>query len=150
MTAYNFLRFSEDVGIPFRIPRCNLTQKSAAGTLARIADYSPYWAMASMVRIGDKEVIDEIFNRASLSQRQTASVDNLVAQYLKSLEQSIADIRSGDRFYVDNFGVVLAKVIPEILSRLCCKCSFEAKEKLLDFLLGVYQLEYRSNGLDPF
>ena len=145
LTAYNFLRFSEDVGIPFRIPGCNITQKSAAGTLARIADYSPYWAMVSMVRIGDKEVIDEIFNRASLSQRQTASVDNLVAQYLKSLEQSIADIRSGNSFYVDNFGVVLAKVIPEILSRLCCKCSFEAKEKLLDFLLGVYQSEYRRN-----
>ncbi len=103
------------------------------------------WAMVSMVRIGDKKVIDEIFNRASLSQRQTASVDNLVAQYLKSLEQSIADIRSGNSFYVDNFGVVLAKVIPEILSRLCCKCSFGAKEKLLGFLLGVYQSEYRSN-----
>ena len=145
LTAYNFLRFSEDAGIPFRIPGINLTKKSAEGTLSRIADYSPYWAMVSMVRIGDEKVVDHIFNRASLSQIQTASVDNLVAQYLKSLEQSIADIQAGNSFYRDNFGVILAKVIPEILSRLCCKCSYEAKEKLLDFILGVYQSEYRSN-----
>ncbi|MDE0471507.1 MAG: SIR2 family protein [Ekhidna sp.] len=145
LTAYNFLHFCEDAGIPFRIPGVTLEKKSTEGTLSRIADYSPYWAMVSMVRIGEEKVVDHIFNRASLSQIQTASVDNLVAQYLKSLEQSIADIRSGDRFYGDNFGVILAKVIPEILSRLCCKCSFEAKEKLLNFLLSVYQSEYRSN-----
>ena len=113
--------------------------------MSRIADYSPYWAMASTVRIGDAKVIDEIFNRASLSHIEIASADSLIAQYLKTLEQSIADIRSGDRFYGDNFGVILAKVIPEILSRLCCKCSHDAKEKLLDFLLEVYQSEHRSN-----
>jgi len=145
LMAYNFLHFCEEAGIPFRIPGITFEKKSTEGTLLRIADYSPYSATATMVRIGDEKAVDYIFNRASLSQIQTASVDNLVAQYLKSLEQSIADIRSGDRFYGDNFGIILAKVIPEVLSRLCCKCSFEAKERLLDFLLGVYQSEYRSN-----
>ena len=145
LTAYSFLRFCEDAGIPFRIPGVTVVKNTAEGTLSRIADYSPYWAMVSMVRIGDAKVIDEIFNRASLSHIEIASADSLIAQYLKTLEQSIADIRSGNSFYGDNFGIILAKVIPEILSRLCCKCSFEAKEKLLDFLLGVYQSEYRSN-----
>ncbi len=129
LTAYNFLRFCEDAGIPFRIPGVTLEKKSAEGTLSRIADYSPYWAMASMVRIGDATVIDEIFNRASLSQVEIASTDSLITQYLKVLEQSITDIRSGNSFYGDNFGVILAKIIPEILSRLCCKCSFEANPK---------------------
>ena len=145
LTAYNFLHFCEDAGIPFRIPGSNLIKNSAEGTLSRIADYSSYWAMASTVRIGDAKVIDEIFNRAWLSHIEIDSADSLIEQYLKTLEQSIADIQSGNNFYVDNFGVVLAKVVPEILSRLCCKCSFEAKEKLLDFLLDVYQLEYRGN-----
>ena len=145
LTAYNFLHFCEDAGIPFRIPGVTVVKKSAEGTLSRIVDYSPYWAMVTMVRIGDAKVIDEIFNRASLSHIEIASADSLIAQYLKTLEQSIADIRLGNSFYVDNFGIILAKVIPEILSRLCCKCSFEAKEKLLDFLLGVYQAEYRGN-----
>ena len=133
LMAYNFLHFCEEAGLPFRIPGITLEKKSTEGTLPRIADYSPYWAMASMVRIGDEKAVDYIFNRASLSQIQTASVDNLVAQYLKSLEQGIADIRSGDRFYGDNFGVILAKVIPEILSRLCCRCSLEAKRKASRF-----------------
>ena len=145
LTAYNFLRFCEDAGIPFRIPGVTVVKKSAEGTLSRIADYSPYWAMVNMVRIEDAKVIDEIFDRASLSHVEITSADSLIAQYLKVLEQSVADIRSGNSFYGSNFGIVLAKVIPEILSRLCCKCSHDAKEKLLDFLLEVYQSEHRSN-----
>ncbi|MDE0088572.1 MAG: SIR2 family protein, partial [Candidatus Poribacteria bacterium] len=145
LTAYSFLRFCEDAGIPFRIPGVTVVKNTAEGTLSRIADYSPYWAMVSMVRIGDAKVIDEIFNRASLSHIEIAAADSLIAQYLKTLEQSIADIRSGNSFYGDNFGIILAKVVPEILSRLCCKCSLGAKGKLLDFLLGVYQSEHRSN-----
>ena len=144
LTAYNFLRFCEDAGIPFRIPGVTVVKKSAEGTLSRIVDYSPYWAMSSMVRIGDEKVIDHIFHRALLSRIDTASADYLVTQYLTSLGQSVVDIRSGNSFYGDNFGIILAKVIPEILSRLCCKCSFETKEKLLDFLLGVYKSEHRS------
>ena len=145
LIAYNFLHFCEDAGIPFRIPGVTVVKKSAEGTLSRIVDYSPYWAMASMVRIGDEKVIDHIFHRSLLYRIDTAYADYLVTQYLTSLGQSVADIRSGNSFYADNFGIILAKVIPEILSRLCCKCSFEAKEKLLDFLLGVYQSEHRSN-----
>ena len=145
LTAYSFLRFCEDAGIPFRIPGVTIEKKSAEGTLSRIADYSLHWAMVSTVRIGDEKVVDHIFNRALLSRIDTASADYLIAQYLTSLEQSVADIQSGNRLYGDNFGVVLAKVIPEILSRLCCKFSLDAKEKLFGFLLGVYQSEYRGN-----
>ena len=33
--------------------------------------------------------------------------------------------------------------LPEILSRLCCKCSCAAKHELVDVLLEMYQSEYR-------
>jgi hypothetical protein len=39
----------------------------------------------------------------------------------------------------------LAGIIPEILSRLCVKCSEEAKEKLLDFVLEIYKSNSRRN-----
>ena len=145
LIAYGFLRFCEDAGIPFRIPGSTFVKKATEGTLSRISEHSSYWAMATMVRIGDKKVVNHIFNRTSLSRMETASVDILVAQYLKSLEQNITDIRSGNRFRNNSFGIVLAEVVPEILSRLCCKCSFDAKGKLFNFLLEVYQLDHRSN-----
>ncbi|OAV76154.1 hypothetical protein Barb7_00174 [Bacteroidales bacterium Barb7] len=36
------------------------------------------------------------------------------------------------------FAISLSTVIPTILSRLCIKCSFEVKYKLLEFLKGLY------------
>ena len=47
LVAYNFLRFCEDAGIPFQVPGCVIAKKTAAGTLARIADHSSYWALAT-------------------------------------------------------------------------------------------------------
>ncbi len=144
-TAYNLLRFCEDTGIPFRIPGSSFGKKSVEGTLPRISEHSSYWAMATMVRIGDNKVVDHIFNRTSLCRMETVSVDALVEQYLNSLEQSSADIQLGDSFHNHNFGVVLAEVVPEILSRLCCKCSLDAKEKLFNFLIEAYQSGHRGN-----
>ena len=145
LVAYSFLRFCEDVGLPFRTPGHIIATTSAAGALSRIANYSPSWAMATLVRIGDTQVVDRIFNRAALARMDVASVDNLAALYMKALEFAVADIRTGDRLRDVNFGIVLASVVPEILSRLCCKCSKGVKDSLVDFLIGVYQSEQRSN-----
>ena len=142
--AYNFLRFCEDAGIPFRIPGSIFGKEAAEGTLSLILEYSPYWARATMVRIGDARVVHHIFNRASLSKKETAFVDRLIDKYLGCLEQSAAGIRSGSGFLMDNFEKVLARVVPEILSRLCCKCSSQSRDRLFDFLLNVYRSEHRS------
>ena len=145
LAAYNFLRFCEGAGIPFRIPGSIIVKDTVVETLPRIAEYSPYWATVCLVRIGDENVVGRIFNRASLSRMETVLIDSLIEQYLDILEGAISDIRSGNPINRSNFGVVLAKVIPEILSRLCCKCSTDSKEKLVDFLLGVYNSEHKHN-----
>ena len=141
--AYNFLRFCEDAGIPFRIPGSTFGKKAAEGSLSRIMESFPYWALATMVRIGDDKVVDHIFNRTYLSKKETAFVDSLIEKYLGCLEQSVAGIRSGSGFLMDNFEKVLARVVPEILSRLCCKCSSQSRDRLFDFLLSVYQSDHR-------
>ena len=142
LTAYSFLRFCEDAGIPFRIPGCTLATKSAAGTLSRIARYSSYWALVTLLRIDDAKAVDEIFDRTSLARMDTETVDNLVNRYLESLRAAFPDIEAGD-WRNGNFGTLLAQVVPEILSRLCCKCSRSARERLLDLLLEIYQWEHR-------
>ena len=143
LTAYNFLRFCEDAGVPFRIPGLNIAKKGATGTLARVAKYSSYWALATLVRIGDRDTVDEIFDRASLAQTDTPSVDKLLDSYLDSLRVAFPDIETRDHHGDGNFATLLAEVMPEILSRLCCKCSRASKHKLVDVLLDMYQSEYR-------
>ena len=143
LTAYSFLRFCEDAGIPFRMPGCAIAKKSAAGTLTRIATHSSYWALATVVRIGDARVVDEIFDRASLAKLDTAVVDELVERYLEALRLAAPDIEKVQSRGDQNFGTLLAEVLPEILSRLCCKCSHAIRERLVDVLLEVYNSEHR-------
>ena len=145
LTAYNFLRFCEDAGIPFQVPGCTIATKTAAGTLARIAEHSSYWALASLVRMNEVKAIDNIFDRASLARMDVSHVDSLIERYLTSLRSALPDIEAGDRRRQPNFGTLLAGVLPEILSRLCCKCSQPAREQLLDWLLEVYRSDSRSN-----
>ena len=145
LAAYNFLRFCEDAGIPFRVSHCTIATKSATGTLSRIAQDSSYWALATLVRIGDTKAVDEIFDRASLARMSTPTVDSLIERYLESLRLAVSDIATGDRWRNANFGTLLAGALPEILSRLCCKSSQLARERLLDWLLDVYRSEHRSN-----
>ena len=141
--AYNFLRFCEDAGIPFSIPGSFLGKEAAEGTLPRIVESFPYWARATMLRIGNARVVHHIFNRTYLSKKETPFVDSLIEKYLSCLEQSVAGIRSGKGFLMDNFEKVLARVVPEILSRLCCKCSSKSRDRLFDFLLSIYQSDHR-------
>ena len=143
--AYSFLRYCEDAGIPFKIPGSTFGKEAAEGTLSRIMETFPYWALATMVRIGDDNVVDHIFNRTYLSKKETAFVDSLIEKYLGCLEKSVAGIRSGSGFLIDNFEKVLARVVPEILSRLCCKCSSQSRDWLFDFLLNIYKSDYRGN-----
>jgi tetratricopeptide (TPR) repeat protein len=144
ISAYGFLRFCEDAGFPFRMSGLNLTQKSAEGTLTRISQGSPNWALVTMVRIGDTKVIDHIFNREALHALDISSADNFIANYLKVIEKCRDDIQEGDVLRNENFGIILAKILPEVLSRLCCKCSTNAKDRLLAFLLDIYRSDQKS------
>ena len=145
LAAYSFLRFCEDAGIPFRIPGSIVAAKSSAGVLSHLANYSPSWSMATLVRINDEKSVDRIFNRTSLAGMDVGSVDDLVTRYLEALDHAVADIGTGDHFRDLNFGIVLASVVPEILSRLCCKCSLSSKKRIVDFLIEVYQSDERGN-----
>ena len=142
--GYNFLRFCEDAGFPFRVGNCTIATKSATGTLSRIARGSSYWALATLVRIGDTKAVDQIFDRPALARMSTPTVDRLIDRYLNALRVAVADIKTGDRWSGPSFGTLLASVLPEILSRLCCKCSQAGRGMLLAWLLDVYRSEQRS------
>ena len=145
LTAYNFLRFCEDTGIPFRVAHCKIATESATGAVTRIARHSSYWALATVARTGDANAVDAIFDRAYLVRMSTPTVDSLIERYLESLRLAAPDIAMGNRWDSPNFGTVLAQVLPEILSRLCCKSSRLAREKLINWLIDVYGSKHRSN-----
>lgn len=137
LIAYRFLIFCEDIGSPFRIPNVDIANKSAEGTLLRISQHSPFWSMVTLVRIGNQKTVDYIFNREYLARINEETIDELITGYLEILN------KVQDEKQISNFSTVLAKVIPEILSRLCCKCSMKSKDKLINLLLRIYESDHK-------
>ena len=145
LVAYRFLRFCEDAGIPLRILNVFFERGATKGVLSRVCKYSPRWAMNVLAVTGEQEAFDYVFSRESLARMDIDMVDALANKYLVALEKSSKDIQIGRNILPDNFGKILAKVLPEILSRLCCRCSLPFKHRILHFLLGVYKSPYRRN-----
>ena len=99
--------------------------------------------MATLIRLYDAKSVERLFDRASLACMDTASVDSLVDRYLRALDLALLDIQAGTHFWDRNLGILLARVVPEILSRLCCKCSPSTQSRLFCFLTAVYRSDRR-------
>lgn len=143
LIAYSFLRYFEEAGIPFRIPGTQIGTKLAVGALKRVGNYSAYWSFATFLRTGDSKASDIIFGRESIYKMPVKQIDRFIEEYLQILQSSQTEIEKGDRFHRNNFGVVLATVIPEALSRLCVKCSTNVKDKLLSFINALYSSSHK-------
>ncbi len=63
LTAYSFLRYFEEAGIPFRIPGTQIGTKLAVGALKRVGNYSPYWSFATFLRTGDSKASVSVWPR---------------------------------------------------------------------------------------
>lgn len=108
------------------------------GALKRIGNYSPYWSLVTFLRSGDSKAADIIFGRESIYKMPAKQINGFVEEYLKVLKDSQAEIEKGDGFHRENLGVTWATMIPEVLSRLCVKCTTDVKDKLLNFLKETY------------
>ena len=147
--AYMFLRYIEEVGIPFKIPNSTFGNKAAQNAIPYIANYSPYWGFAAYMRLGDTKEIDSIFGRKALSRMTNEMASELAQEYLKILEKARTEIESVNTSQKREFALSLSKVIPEVVSRLCVKSNYEVKTEILNFLEYIYNndFKYRYNGI---
>jgi len=150
LSAYAFLRFCEEVGLPFRVGSHTLATKTAVASLQRISRYSSFWAFAALSRLGDAKVVDSLFSRESVYRFTANEADLLIQSYLDALNKCRDDIHAGDALRNCNYGVRLAEVLPEVISRLCCKCSIGTKQRVLGFISDLFaspdRINYRNVG----
>lgn len=143
--AFSFLRFCEDTGHPFRIKHVVSGTEAAVGAVNRIATYASTWAVVTLMRIDDSKSVDFVFNRPALSQVTAIEADALCWTYIKALRSMQNELLPGDWFSPRHLAGFAASVFPEILSRLCCKCSITVLDELLDLLLDIYNSKSREN-----
>jgi len=145
LSAYSFLRFCEEVGLPFRLANYTMQTKAAEVSLQLISQYSSFWATATLVRLGDAKGVDNLFNRESVQRLTANEADQLIQGYLDALDKCSEDIHAGNSFRNDNYGMRLTQLLPEIISRLCCKCSHETKRGVLKFITDLYASSDKTN-----
>ncbi|MDY6990824.1 MAG: anti-phage defense-associated sirtuin Dsr2 [Thermodesulfobacteriota bacterium] len=145
LSAYAFLRFCEEVGLPYRVGSYTMATKTALASLQRISRYSSFWAIATLARLGDAKAVDSLFSRESVYRFTASEADQLIHGYLDALNKCRDDIHAGDAFRNDSYGVRLAQLLPEVISRLCCKCSGETKHRILEFVTGIYASPDKTN-----
>jgi hypothetical protein len=138
MESYAFLRYIEEIGIPFKLPNITFGTNTAKKAIACISNYSSNWGFVSFIRTGDSKMIEDIFNRRALSFLNQQKCDELANNYLEVLMKSASEIVRGNTYRNANFAISLSTIIPEILSRLCVKCSYDIKLKILNFLKELY------------
>ena len=145
LDAYAFLRFCEEVGLPFRVGSFTMATKTTLASLQRISRYSSFWAIATLARLGDAKAVDSLFSRESVYRYTANEADQLIQNYLDALNKCRDDIHAGDAFRNGNYGVRLAQFLPEVISRLCCKCSNETKHRVLEFIADLYASPDKTN-----
>jgi len=144
--AYSYLRYIEEVGIPYRLPNVlTLDKKATNAAISHITNQSSYWALASFMRHGEREIKSSIYDRKSLSKMNQEDADNYIQNYLTVLENSKTEIKNGNPYNKFNFAISLSTVIPEVLSKLCSISSSNTKLELLKFLKTTFESEYRDN-----
>jgi hypothetical protein len=138
LNAYAFLRFCEEIGLPFRVGSFTLGVETAEGSLQRISKTSAFWATATLFRLGETKYVDCVFARDSVYRYTEEEADRLISNYFRVLEKLQDNKQTDNTFPYYPYSVRFAELLIEVISRLCCKCSMSMKERILGFITTVY------------
>ena len=136
--AFSFLRFREETGIPFRIRNVYSNKTAACGAAERLALYTPYWSILTLVRADEPKEVENIITRGVLSSWTQEEADLRCQFYLDALLRTESELAPEDWFYRNSFARLTADVLPVVLSVLCTKCSNSMLEQLLVLLEKLY------------
>lgn len=138
LDAFTFLILAEELGLPFHIPGMNIFNGIVENASRYIYPYIPEWAIFSIFRTFNKDKVKNFFNRSRIFTLERKKIEDLFDGYFKKYDQIIMkkiDDRLNDRFEIE---MSTLSIIPEILSRLVTKVSFEKKTDIIHLLLSLF------------
>ncbi|QIP90663.1 anti-phage defense-associated sirtuin Dsr2 [Serratia fonticola] len=137
--AFNFLLFAEEIGLPFRIPpMLTISKSTAINASVGIYEYCPEWALFSLLRIADEKSIGRLYNRSHLRELNRDKINEILEGYLIKFKEIYHKTTGFKSKQCTQIEFSLFNIIPEILSRLVAKCSFEKKKEIFEFLSDIF------------
>ncbi|MXZ43037.1 MAG: SIR2 family protein [Caldilineaceae bacterium SB0666_bin_21] len=140
--AYGFLRYYEDTGLLLA-----LSSDSVVSVLSRIVPDSYHWALVTLARAGhgDAKMVDQVFGRQTLSKMPTEAVDRMTELCLNALNAVVDGISIPHQHWTFSLPFKVASVVPEVLSRLCSKCSTDLKLEIVKLLRTAYESDAKTH-----
>jgi hypothetical protein len=136
--GYAFLRYCEDVGMPFALANVNLAHETAQHAAEKIAPNNPDWAVVTLMRIGKPNLADSFFGRAYLARMTVDTADETAGRFIKIFNAAQQHV-DGDTILTDkHLGVRIVRLVPEVLSRFCTKCSLARRDDIFSLLQVLY------------
>lgn len=146
--AYAFFLYYEEMGFPIHLPYLSTIDKKTLGkALSVMAFCSPSIANCWMMRSGDAKVVQDVYNRRFMERSNFESVNALYSRYLDCLKSLL---KEEQKDIVPAWTLAYRSVLPEILSRLCMKASYEARVSTLDSIEDIFRSKniFRYESLD--
>lgn len=144
--AFSFLLFCENTGMPFcihtEIGKNDFAAKEAKSAISRLSEYNLIWAISVCGRIADEKAADELFSRKSINSLSVDSVNGLCESFVLTLNENENDISIEENHEI-NFAQVLAKILPEIISRLIPRCNTDVKANVLKLINTILASDFR-------
>lgn len=136
--TYAFFLYYEETAFPIHLPFINAINKSTLEKALSVMTYcSPAIAETWLLRSGDPKLVPAVFNRRYLDR---ISFEKVSVTYNKYLHYFGSLVEKDNDNPVPSWILVYRNILPEILSRLCMKASFEARVKTFDIINQAFGL----------
>jgi|GEM_PF-6221741 len=146
--AYQYIRILEKVHCPFQVCRIALDRKTVNRAISCLSRSHAFLSIFSILRSDDYKNVEEICDREYLIQFKQAEIDNLVIYITKAVRRNLSVIESQNRWRGGSLYTSIAVTSPEMLSRLCVRCSTSALREILLLIKDVYSLETVKNFIN--
>ena len=144
--ALQYVCMLEDMGYPFHLPQVSTLNKEPMQiALSIIAEPFSWMANAILFRLGEKDCAESIITRKYLIKKSHVEVDELLKQYLGVVGNLL-----NSRKPIGNLSSAFISILPEMMSRLVTKASFELRKELLMIVGRIYSqpMDLRLIGLN--
>lgn len=142
--ALDYLRFLEKTAHPFRV-QFVVNKDGFHNAINNLCFYYPNWCLIQMLIVGDNKELDSLFARKTLCKFTQDEVDEITKEYLRILLNVSENIKSSSRYRYESLYDTAIDILPEIISRLCTKCSVTMLDEILNQVLMICNSNIRTN-----
>ena len=93
----------------------------------------------------DNKHIDLMFGRVKLYELSQKEVDDIAKEYLRIFQIVMKNVKPENFFFAKSIYEQSAVVLPDIIARLCYKCSINILDEIFDTILDLCLSNVRTN-----